>query len=149
MNSIIIPPISTLYPIRSLQRSPLSPSFLHLFCSDPFLPNPLSQLPLHTATSKKLLNLKSSHFLLTPASHFKSLKGSISLIKYSPIYLKKKKKVQFSRPSNHYTRPHPTYLDLFSWEPHSSLPHQASSPGKGTPPSRHHPGYDAWFSLSS
>lgn len=98
MNSIIIPPISTLYPIRSLQRSPLSPSFLHLFCSDPFLPNPLSQLPLHTATSKKLLNLKSSHFLLTPASHLKSLKGSISLIKYSPIYLKKKKKYNLVDP---------------------------------------------------
>lgn len=89
MNSIIIPPISTLYPIRSLQRSPLSP-FLHLFSSDPFLPNPVpSQLPLHTATSRKLLNLKSSHSFLTPASHFKSLKGSISLIKYSPRIFKK------------------------------------------------------------
>ena len=51
----------------------------------PFPPqsSPVSQLPLHAATSKKLLNLKSGHSLLTTASHFKSLKGSVSLIKYS------------------------------------------------------------------
>ena len=147
MNSIIIPPISTLYPIRSLQRSPLPPSFLHLFCSDPFLPNPPSQLPLHTATSKKLLNLKSSHFLLTPASHFKSLKGSISLIKYSPI--KKKKKYNLVDPLTTTPVLTPPTWTCFSGNPTPASPHQTSSPGKGTPPSRHHQGYDAWFSLSS
>lgn len=43
----------------------------------------------------------------------------------------------------------PSTWTCFPGNPTPPSPPQASSPGKGTPPSRHLPGYDAWFSLSS
>lgn len=70
-------------PTPGVHRDPLPlPHFCIYFAQTLYAPSrcPVLAPPAH-CNSKKLLNLKSTHSLLIPESHFKALKGSIALIK--------------------------------------------------------------------